>query len=191
MKKSTERLISLVIALVLLLASLVIYFDFIQGAYGDVQNIRGEIASKQSFLNNQKQTISQIQSLLSDYKNEADFQTELSTALPLDPESASALGQLNGLAQANSLNLNSVSAVNKSNLSLAPKSETSLINPVGVSEFKLRLIGKYEDIKNLALNLESNYRIFDVQQANIAPVADPKQDSYNLDLTVDTYYQTN
>ncbi len=191
MKKSTERLISLVIALVLLLVSLVVYFDFIQGAYGDVQNTRGEIASKQSFLNNQKQTISQIQSLLSDYKNEADFQTNLSTALPLDPESASALGQLSGLAQANNLNLNSVSSVNKSNLNLAPKSETSLINPVGVSEFKLRLIGKYEDIKNLIIDLESNYRIFDVQQINIAPVADPKQDYYNLDLTVDTYYQTN
>jgi Tfp pilus assembly protein PilO len=191
MKKSTERLISLTIAMILLLASLVIYFDFIQGTYGDVQNIRGEIASKQSFLDSQKQTIGQIQSLLSDYKNEADFQTNLSTALPLDPESASALGQLNGLAQANNLNLASVNSTNKSNLNLASKSEASLINPVGVSEFKLRLIGKYEDIRSLIINLESNYRIFDVQQINISPVADPKQDSYNLDLTVDTYYQTN
>jgi Tfp pilus assembly protein PilO len=191
MKKSTERLISLTIAMILLLASLVIYFDFIQSTYGDVQNIRGEIASKQSFLDSQKQTIGQIQSLLSDYKNEADFQTNLSTALPLDPESASALGQLNGLAQANNLNLASVNSTNKSNLNLASKSEASLINPVGVSEFKLRLIGKYEDIRSLIINLESNYRIFDVQQINISPVADPKQDSYNLDLTVDTYYQTN
>ena len=191
MKRSTERLISLAVALILFLAAIVIYFDFIQGSYGDVQNIRAEIASNQSTLSSQKQTISQIQSLLSDYKNQATFQGELSTALPLTADSSGALGQLSGLAQANHLNIASVSATNKSNITVVPKSSASLIKPVGVLEFKIRLTGRYEDIKNLVFSIETNYRIFDVQQLNISQASDPKTDAYNLDLTVDAYYQTN
>ena len=191
MKRSTERLISLVIALILLLASIVIYFDFIQGSYSDVQNIRAEIASNQNTLNTQKQTISQIQSLLSDYKNQTNFAQQLSTALPLTADSAGALGQLSGLAQTNHLAVSSVSATTKSNITVVPKALASLIKPVGVLEFKTRLSGRYEDIRTFLFSIETNYRLFDSQQINLSPASDPKTDAYNLDLTVDTYYQTN
>ncbi|MCL5733515.1 MAG: type 4a pilus biogenesis protein PilO [Patescibacteria group bacterium] len=191
MKRSTERLISLVIALVLLLASVIIYFDLIQGSYGDVQNIRAEIISNQNTLNTQKQTISQIQSLLSDYRNQTNFSQQLSTALPLTADSAGALGQLSGLAQTNHLVISSVSATTRSNITVVPKASASLIKPVGVLEFKARLSGRYEDIRTFLFSIETNYRLFDAQQINLSPAADPKTDAYNLDLTVDTYYQTN
>jgi len=187
MKKSTERLISMFISLILILAAIVIYFDLIQGAYADVSNLRSTIASKSNLVDSQKQVISQLQNLVSTYQGETSFQNNISSILPLSPESASALGILNSLAQVSNLNLNSVSV---NNLGESTVAKGSFIKPIGTLAITLNLNGSYENISTFLNYLASDQRLFDVSRLSLSPSGSPNQDVYNLDLTVDTYYQT-
>ena len=187
MKKSTERLISMFISLVLVLAAIIIYFDLIQGAYSDIGNLRSTISSKSSLVTNQKQVISQLQTLVSTYQGETSFQNSISSILPLSPEAASALGILSGLAQASNLNLNSVSI---NNLGESSAAQGSLMNPIGTLGLTLNINGSYENITVFLGRLQTDQRLFDVSRLSLSPASTPTQDIYNLDLTVDTYYQT-
>lgn len=194
MKQSTKRLLSSVLALVFVVAAFVIFFEFIQPAYGDALALRGEERSRSLFLENQRKVIDEVKNLVSAYEGEKDLERVVSAVIPLDPELGEAIAQLNGLAIINKIAPQSFSVTASVIENVAPpavggEAPATLIKPIGTLHLQTRLVGSYGDFKAFLRNLESNIRLFDVKVLTLQPAGKPDQDLYAYDLTVATYYQ--
>lgn len=190
MKPSTKRLVSLVGALVLVFAALVVYFNLTVPEYDVIDKTRGDVASRQLLSDAQQGAIKQVQKLISDYQGKNQIRDTVSLALPTVLDQGGILHQVQTLASVNKLSMQSfsISAPVSQSISVAASS-SAIIRPIGNLNFQFRVVGTYEDFKNFLGNLETNIRIFDIRSASVDPLGKPNQDFYGFDLTVVTYYQ--
>lgn len=193
MRHSTKRLVSSVTALLFVVLAFIVFFNFVEPAYREVQQVRGELVSRQIFLESQQKVIQQVQGLISTYEGEGELQQTVSFALPLAPDVAGALAQLSGLLSVNGLSAQSfsISIPAVQVLSSGPERRpgAELARPVGTLTFQTRVVGAYENVKSFLRNLETNIRIFDVRNVAFQPAAKSNQDLYAVDLSVVAYYQ--
>jgi Tfp pilus assembly protein PilO len=193
MKQSSKRLVSAAMGLVFIIGAFVIFFNFIQPAYGEVGRLRSEEHQLQELATQQRQVTEQIQKLLASYESEESARRGLSLALPTTPNIADAVGQLNGLITTNGLvaqtfSLGSDAEPARSPGRLTKPTSTLATKPIRAVLIKLRAAGAYDDAKKFLEHVETNIRIMDVKELTIQPDAkDPLQ--YALDLTVAVYNQ--
>lgn len=189
MKSSTKRLVSLVAALLMVFAALVVYFNLTVPEYDVADKIRADVYAREQFVGDQKGAIEQVKKLLTDYKGKEGLRDVVSLSLPLSLDQSGVLHQVGNMASLNKLSLQSfaISAPVSQNLSAA--TSTAIIRPIGTMNFQFRVVGTYEDFKNFLRNMETNIRLFDVRSISVDPLGKPNQDFYGFDLTVATYYQ--
>jgi len=193
MKQSSKRVTSMLVALLFMVGAFIIFFDLIQPTYADVQTLRGEVASAQATLDQEKQSVQQFQSLLAKYHSETNVQQSLALALPSGPDVSGALAQLYGIAANDGLAVQSVSIS-------APTAEVSGaadqgLNPPGIFTMQISTTGSYENLKQFIADLETNIRIFDLTTFGLqsAATASPGSkassvDSFSASFSVVTYY---
>ena len=197
MKQSTKRFFSFAVAFTLLVAALIVYFNFIQPAYQEDQAVKAQMIGRQNFVDSQKAAIAQTKALIASYKDkgEGKLQEVVSLVLPLDPDLAGAFAQLDGIIQNNRLAAQGITVSIPVLQNLSSKAAggqaaaIAAVKPFGSITFQVRVIGTYEDFKTLLKNLESNIRVFDVEKISFQPAGKPNQDLYVYDLTLNTYYQ--
>lgn len=187
---------SMIIALAFVIGSFIIFFQLIRPAYEEAQVVRSEVISREIFVNDQQEAITQVEQLIQSYQSEVGVQNSVSQALPQEPDFAGALYQLNGIAMGNGLTLQSFT-VSAPALSTTRPVATStaldsaaLVLPIGSVTFQMKFSATYENIKAFLGNIENNVRLFDVQSVGVQPVGVGGQNLYTVDLAVMTYYQT-
>lgn len=192
MKQSSKRLISLAAAVVFLFVALILYFNFIQPAYSDAEQVKSDMLAKQEFVNSQKSAIEQVKKQIAQYQGKGDVVQAISLALPLSKNQADAFHVISGLADVHRLSLQAFAASAAAAQNIAPgqASSTTVVRPSSSLLFQMKFAGSYADFKAFVQNLETNIRIFDVRNIGVAPLGKPGQDFFTFDLTVATYYQT-
>lgn len=209
MKQTTKRLSSTLIALLLLVAAFVIFFDMIEPEYATVQSLRGQEESEQQLLASEQQLAKQVEGIISTYQSQSAQAQEVDLAMPVGPDTSEALAQLYGIAANSGLTIQNVSVSSQtSDVSAAPAvvpagTSTSLavsavVKPEGTLTFQVGAIGSYEALKTFLQGVENNIRIFDVTGIGISPVASlngsqsggTTQDLFSYTITVVAYYQT-
>jgi len=199
MKQSTKRFLSMILSLFFLVGAFIIYFQFIQPLYGDVQTVRSEMESRQNFLAQQKEAIQKVQQLIGVYQGQGDLQQKVSQVIPTSTDTVGAIAQLNGLASNSRIRIDSLSlgapmlvAPNVVNTAAGQfVTEDSFTKPLGMVTIQMKLSGTYQDFKDFVAKLETNLRIFEVKTLTIVPsgkngVSNP----YAYDLAVVVYYQS-
>lgn len=195
MKPASQRLISFAIAIVLIIAALVVFFDLVQPAYQSAQELKAEKISKQNFLDNQKATLSQVQDTIAAYQGSGNPQALASLALPAGKDESEIVHQIGVLASQYQLPIQSMTVSTPGAKSTQARSKnelsssSSLVKPVGVLNIQIRLAGSYANFKSFLESLESNIRIMDIGGVAVTPVGKPNQDYYTYDLAVSSYYQ--
>jgi hypothetical protein len=211
MKQNSKRFASMILTLFFLVAALVIFFDLIQPAYGDLQQKKGQQISNQDLLNSEQQVVTQAKKLLSQYESESQAQASLALAMPSGPNIADAIAQIYGIAQNDGMTIQSTGisapvvaprnqAQSQGNGGAnAPVSLTAseIVKPMGTIAFQLTAAGTYDNFKNFLMDLETNIRIFDVTGLSISTVAPQSgtsgasaaQGTFTYTLAVQTYYQ--
>jgi hypothetical protein len=204
MKQTTKRFLSMILGLVFLVASLIVYFEFIQPAYENAQTVKGELLSRQALLDSEKTVVKQVQNLISTYKGQGRVQEAVSAVFPTGDDLPGALAQIYGLAENSGLSVQSISisgvaAAQRASGSGSVGAQTSfgasLQKPVKTINFQAKLSGSYEDLKGFLAKLETNIRIFDVKNLGVQPLLLSGQGKatssvlYGYDLTATTYYQ--
>jgi len=203
MKQNTKRLYSMIIALFFVVAALVWYFDFLVPAYTDLQAAKGNQISEQELLTNETQIVGQFQGLIASYQSQTNNEQSVNAALPVGPHLADAIAQVYGTANADNVAVESM-AIN-SQLVTAPAAATGvagaasagqIVKPIGTITFTLALVGSYENIKAFLASLETNLRLFDVNQFTFQPSGATgakggvTADLFNVGITAATYYQS-
>lgn len=186
----------MVFVLFLVVAAFIVFFQFTQPEYQDIQVVRGEEFARRDFVEKQQSAITQVKKLIAEYKDSVDFQTLVSASFPADHDLYSAIAQLSGLVSLESLTLQSFSVTETKAQELqisgsdpnAPK-RTNLVRPYGTITFRLQLLGTYEDIKRFLGDVETNIRLFDISSINISPIFKNNANLFNANVEVATYYQ--
>jgi Tfp pilus assembly protein PilO len=194
MKSSGKRLISMLIAFVMVFAAIIIYSNLTVPAYTALDERRAELNSLDQLYARKEKAIADVQSVLKDYDSDQKLkglQDVISSSLPNNPQQSEILNQVRAIAGVNQLSLTDMSLNVSSIQNVAAKAtSTQLIKPVAAISMQFKVIGYYADIKNFISSLENNLRIMDIRSITIDPLGKPDQDYYRADLTVITYYQS-
>ncbi|MBI2623751.1 MAG: hypothetical protein HYW65_04275 [Candidatus Liptonbacteria bacterium] len=197
MKQTTKRLMSMIVSLLLMGGAAILFFNFIQPAYADVQALKSEVLVREEFVRNEQDAVKKVQQLISAYNNQAERREFISLVLPLTADVSGALTQLAGLVQNDTLGAQAFTVSEEGDSSgwsagaAAPKDAVDLTRPLGTLSLQVAFTGSYENVKNFLEKLETNIRVFDAISFGIAPSAKPNQDLYKVDLRIATYYQKN
>jgi len=179
MKPRTKRTISLLTSVLFLVSALAIYVNLVQPAYQDVQRLRGTLQAKTNLLARQKTIISQVQNLLAQFKSATQLQETVSLALPNNEASSALFHQIQAIARASNLTLDSIAF----NL-LSLKS-----GKLGTIQTTLRLSGNYAGIKTFLNAIETNVRVMDLVNLKLEQSTKPNQDLYGYTVALNAYYQ--
>ncbi len=194
MKQTTKRFFSTIVGLALLVGSFVVYFDFISPAYDELKALKSEVAGRKKFIATKQADIEKIKNLAGSYEAQGKLQDTASLVLPPDEDVAGGLAQLYGIAKANGLVLQYVD-VAVGGLRNAQKTEVGMAGanqiqkPIGSVLYRLRLTGTYDNFKSFVKMLETNMRIFDLENLSLQSAGEGKQSFYTLGVSVSGYYQ--
>ena len=188
MKSSTKRFVSILLSLLMLIASIFVYSTLIRPAYSDIENLRAQASSKTQLLEQQQSSIKQVQSLLSQYQDVLKVEDTISSILPLSPDVASGVNQITGLSKINNLTIDLLSI---EETAIKPSDEPNLVKGVGALKFNFHLIGSYENFKAFLQNVETNITLMDLTNLKVETAARAKlnENRFSYTLTVNTYYQ--
>jgi len=195
----------MILALLLLVGALIVYFDLATPAYSDLQNEKGQQISQQNLLQNEQQIVTQVQALVSSYQSQAQGQQSVNLALPVGQNLASALAQIYGTATNDGVSIQSVGiTANPPQVQAAPASGDisgaasggNIVKPLGSVSFSVTAAGNYESFKSFLKHIETNTRIMDVTAISVQPVASittkgvtTAQDFFTYNITIVAYYQ--
>ncbi len=198
MKQSSKRFTSTIIALVFILGALTVFFNFIQPTYADLNNLRGDLAARQQFAENQAHVVAEAKKLIESFRNGADAREALSLAFPATPDIAGVVGQVNGILNINGLtpNIYSISVKSQGQRPATgfgqQPGNAFTVAPIGTVVVKAQnVVGKYENIKKFLETLETNIRIMDTTKIDF-DLADPTkktQNQYKMTVEVNAHYQ--
>ncbi len=194
----------MVMALTLIAAAFIVFFNLTQPAYQDIQSIKGQAISREEFITGKREAIRQVQKLIQSFSDDLELQdaeAAVSISLPIEPKIPDALIQLSGLADLNNLTLRSATIsevaprvqVQRTSSGEGETNPTtsSFIRPLSKVIFSLDLLGTYDDLKGFLRNLETNVRIFDVEQISLNPQirTGQSQNLYQFNLKIAAHYQ--
>jgi len=187
MKASNKRILSILTAILMIIASLFVYSSLIRPVYSEIKNLRSEVASRLDLINRNKASIEQVQKLLSEYQSISQAEEMTSLVLSSGQNISQAVNQIVGLADLNGL---SIELLAVQQLAIKPSNQPNLVKGVGILRFNLRLAGSYEKFKSFIGNLETNINLMDLANLKIESGAKTKTgDSFSYTMIVDSYYQ--
>ena len=186
MRTAAKRTISLLLSLALLIVAVAVYTFFVRPAYDEIILLRGELSSKNQFLQEQKNAIGRVNELILQYRGAGKLQDTISLSLPLAENLSSVFDQLRILASMNGL---LVEIFNVKPLALQSLARGPLVKNVGTLELSVRLVGSYGAFKDFLRNLENNIRVMDLQTVRVEHVGAGGSDLFAYNITVNTYYQ--
>lgn len=196
MKQSSKRLLSMMLAAVMVFAAFFVYFIQIQPAYSDIQEIRSQIYSGRDFLNNETAVVARLQNTLKKYENDPSVEQAVSAAIPAKEDDAAAAHELTALAVSSGLAVQSATALTatvesvKLSQTQTGSENKFVLRPLGVSNFQLKLVGSYSNFRTFLGKIETNIRIMDVKNVIVEELGKPNQDQYLFTVTVATYFQS-
>jgi Tfp pilus assembly protein PilO len=184
MKQDSKRLSSVLFAGFLLIAAILVYFELIVPAYGQLQIDKGQDLSEKALYSNEKQIVTQVQALLSTYQNQSAANQSVALALPVGQNTADAIAQVYGIATNAGLSIRSMGIAVQAVQATAVANSTvptsgqianaaagggSIVEPTGTVSLQVTGTGSYESFKTFLQGLETNIRIFDVTAVSIEP----------------------
>lgn len=197
MKQTTKRFVSVVAGLMLLVGALLIYLNFIRPAREEIQTIKTQILSKESFIKTQQSTVTQVEKLIKDYQAEEGQQLQdvVSQMLPLEPDIAGALAQVSGILENNGLASTSLAfSITTPRVQAAGRGEVrtgtaGLVRPLSTMRVNAKFAGSYEKFKEFLKMIETNIRVFSIESINVVPPQDRRETIYTYTVVLATYFQ--
>ncbi len=189
MKASSKRILSILIAILILVASLFVYSSFIKPAYSEIKDLRSEVASRLNLIAENESSLEQIQKLLGEYQNVAQLKETISLIFPTEQDLPQVVNQITSLANINKLTIDQLAA---GQLAIKPSTHSTSIKGKGTLRFSFHLNGSYENFKSFLQNLETNMSLMDLVNLKIEPSAKTKagENNFSYNMTIDRYYQS-
>ena len=179
---------SILLAAALFIVAIFIYSSWVAPEYERITALRGEYGSKLAVLDNQRQIVNKVNSLLTKYRSIPDLRNVISMALPSTEDVASAFSQLYAMSLESGAAIAQFGA--SSGNAVQSGSGGEILKSQGAVQVSLHLIGNYNSIKNFIGLMERNIRLMDLVSLKLQPLNKSTQDIYVATLVINAYYQT-
>ena len=195
MQQSSKRFISMVLALAFIVGAFLVFFEMVQPAYSNLEDLKGREISSEQLLQSETNIVAQVKKLITQSQSDQSAVSDLALAMPSGPDMSGALAQVYGIAQNNGITLTAISISPPRAVVRTANASTTLVRPMGTLSLQLSGNGSYEALKNFLSELETNIRVFDVTSLAIQPVAGSSSgasttlDAFSYNITASTYYQ--
>ncbi len=186
MKSSTYRLLSILGSLAFLVGAVIVYTNLVQPAYSEVQDLRSKKTALQDTIAQDEQAVSTVNNLLGQYQSLSQLRDSLSNILPTEERVPEAVYQLQGIAAARQIEIQSLSL---QYLPIQAVQPGSLTKPLGTLSVTIRLSGTYPNFKLFLGDLETNIRLMDVSSIKIEGGNIPGATKLTYTVVVNAYYQ--
>lgn len=181
---ANRRMLSLLIAVILLLVSLYLFSSFVKPAFVEVRELREQTASAKNYLASQQEAQAAIEKLYADSQNAASIEGLLAASLPSGAQVPEAVHQAQALARLSGLEVRSVAVTVKPP---TDGGKTTFTKKVGEMQISLRAAGAYDGLKRFLSLVESNITVMDVTGVKVATGQGGGVAVYDFIIT--TYYQ--
>jgi Tfp pilus assembly protein PilO len=188
MRASTKRALSILLAGVFFIATVVVYANLIQPEFAVVGEKRAEVFSKASSFDAQRAAVERVQELIAELQGARQLQDTVGLVLPVGPHVTEALHQIQTIARSSQVILTNFSV----NQQAFEAPVQSLVRRLGVLQINLSAEGSYEGVRSFFKAVELNARVFTVQQLDITPASGSEGFGDNLfsgTATVEAYFQ--
>ncbi|MBI2109171.1 MAG: type 4a pilus biogenesis protein PilO [Parcubacteria group bacterium] len=173
-----------ILPILLVLASLAIFFFFVVPQYATLQGKRSQIAALNEALNNSRQVQAVRDRLLTSYNNIADEDIDrLKKILPDHVDNVRLILEIDRIASRNGMVLQNVVTRDSTKESAGSFGPNDAL--FGKIRIGFSLIGRYESIVNFLAELEQSLRVVDVVALSFAR---GQGDLFEYDLEIDTYW---
>lgn len=176
-------------SLILLIGAIFVYSTLLKPAYDEVNQLRGDLASKSEVLEDQKKVVAKVKELLSQTQTLESAKKAVSLVLPNREEYPTLINQLSSLARTDGLTLESIN-LSKSTFGRTISQSADKTPVVSVLQASLSVKGPYQSLKNFIQKLETNIRVMDLKKITVIPGAEGSGDNFSYNLVVNVYYQT-
>lgn len=187
-----------IVPILVLVAALGVYFVLLP-RYKTMRAASAAAAEKKSALENQRNTLNDIQKLFAEYDKNKTALAPLDEALPVAPRIPELLANFDELTRQSGLVISSLeigpaptlgTAAAGQSVAAVKKTDELLANTENLSimQIQLGLIGRYVNLKAFLGNLEQNLRLLDIQTLN-ADEADEKSGDQMYGVVIHAYYQ--
>jgi len=186
MRTSTKRILSILIAALFIIGTLLVYLNLIPPEAQEIAARRAIVASKEAAFRNQEQAVGQVQDLIGQFKNIATLQETVALAMPNDPATIGALRQIEAIARTSG-----VSLVGLDFKVIAPRSAAnqSFIKKLGTVEIDVNAEGTYEGLKRFLQLFETSVRVTNVKEFKFEPAGSRAGATSGLVVAAEVYYQ--
>ncbi|PIR89581.1 MAG: hypothetical protein COU07_01645 [Candidatus Harrisonbacteria bacterium CG10_big_fil_rev_8_21_14_0_10_40_38] len=187
MNASTSRFATLLISLLLLVASFFVYGLLVRPEYSKINDLRGELSSKKAAVDRQTEIVESLTQAIRDSQGDiATYKQNVSLAIPDGIDYPTLTNQISSLSQ--SLGLSLISLDFNILPSLATGSGSSDVIPVLQSiQVRLQVKGTYQNFERFLSSIERNIRVLDVDSFTIS--VSPPDQNYTYDVVLHAYYQ--
>lgn len=190
MRISTKRILSIGLSVALFIGVAIIYFNLIVPEAKNISKERGEIASKQSLFNVQKQAVDEVQKLIAQFRNLPQLQASVSLAMPAGSDTIGALRQINAVAKTTNATVTSLGFKITPPFLSASKAKITIVKPMGNVNVTVSARGVYENLKKFLELVEKNIRVANVRTFKFTPGMGKEAGVGDaLDLSIDMFYQ--
>ena len=185
-----------IIPIILIIASLGIFFLFVSPTYGDVSSLRANTVAYNNALTNSTQLQKVRDSLLSSYNSITDTdKNRLSDSLPNTVDNIQLILQLQQIASNHGMSLNNISFDTPTSDPNAATGASSTV-PYGVFNLEFKTQGTYDTFVSFLHDLEQNLRIIDINSISFTVPPQTKNSStnatdpnvYQYDIKIQTYW---
>lgn len=187
MRLSTKRILSVLFAVLFIIGAVLVYSILIRSEGSTISEKRAEVASKTNLLANQQNAVSQVQSLIKQFKDIAAVQQTISLAIPTDAQTVDALHQIEAISQASNVTLTSI----KFALTPPPRSSAktqTFVKRLGILSIDLSANGAYANLKKFLQLMETTVRVANVKTFDFQP-GNGKDVPESMAASVEMYYQ--
>lgn len=185
MKPSTKRILSIGLAALFFIGSVIVYTNLISPLFQEITKKRGEVDAKNELFITQKSAVDQVKNVITESQSMDSIRNSVSLALPEDTDTTEIIHQMNAIAMANQVNFSNFTIEAPS----LTKGKDFVVKQLGKVRVVTTAVGSYEGIKGFLKGVESNIRIASIESADIRPLAGSSGDIYSLSMKVDFFYQ--
>jgi len=188
MRSSTQRALSFLVSLALIVGAVAVYATLVVPTYGRVQQLRGEVVQKNTELKAQQKAVEDLELLRQRFQDLASAERVLSLTLPNEPFVSQMVNTLQGLALINDVELQGLQ------VQLSPLQSVggpSYIKNLGAARAQFEVVGSYESFGEFLGQVERNVRLMDVVSVSIRGASGPtaRRDEFQFSVTAQAYYQ--
>lgn len=188
-----------IIAIVLILASVGLFYEYVAPTYEDIKTLRTEKVQYDEALMNSKKVADLRDELLSKYNNFAPNDIKrIEKLLPDRIDNVRLIIEVDSIASRHDMTLKDVTVSVSGNTPASPSGafgdQTQVENiPYGTATFSFAVSGSYEEYRSLLKDIEKSLRITDIRSVSVTAVNTSPKDSKSADFfdfktIMDTYW---